>query len=120
MLAVGFMIIADLVTGVWRAVKAGEHISSSGFRRTVTKTAAYELAIVTAFVMEHFLLDGSLPVIKIVASLIAMTEGKSIMENLSEITGVNFMKVLMDKLQGSSIPDEIKQEIEDSNDKNQG
>lgn len=99
MLGAGFLIFADLISGLWRAWKEKESITSSGFRRTVTKIVAYELAIVTALVMETYLLDG-VPIIKIVASMIAMTEGKSIMENLSIVTGVDFIKALLEKIQG--------------------
>lgn len=100
MLAAGFLILADFLTGLWRAWKEKEPITSSGFRRTLTKAIAYQLAIITALVMEKYLLED-MPIIKIVASLIAMTEGKSIMENLSIVTGVDFMKALLEKIQGN-------------------
>lgn len=102
MLASFALIMIDLITGVWCAVKRKEAVVSSGFRRTISKIVAYELALVAALIMEQYLMSGSIPVIKIVAGLIAVTEGKSVMENLSEITGVDFLKVLVDKIQGIS------------------
>lgn len=101
MLAAFALIMIDLVTGLWRAKKTGELVTSSGIRRTITKIVAYELALVAGLIMEHYLLGDSVPVIKLVAGLIAMTEGKSVLENLSEITGVDLVKAVMDKIQGS-------------------
>lgn len=101
MLAALALIVIDLITGLWRAKKTGENITSSGIRRTITKIVAYELALIAGLIMEQYLLGGSMPVIKLVAGLIAMTEGKSVLENLSEITGVDLVKAVMDKIQGS-------------------
>ncbi len=87
MIAVGFLVIGDLITGVWAALKRGETFSSAKLRQTVTKTLGYQLAMLLAFVTENVLLP-EIPVLKVVAGLIAGTELLSAMENLSSITGV--------------------------------
>lgn len=97
LLSTGVMIFADLVTGVYAAYKRGEPITSSGLRRTVTKMFVYELSIVLAFIAEHYISD-ILPFVKMASAMIAVTELKSIYENLNSISGINLLKGLIDKL----------------------
>lgn len=99
MVAVGFLVLGDLVSGIWASHKRGEKFSSSKLRQTVIKTLGYQLALLLAFVTENVLLP-ELPVLKVVAGLIAGTELISAMENLSAITGVplgDLVKKMFDK-----------------------
>ena len=98
LLAVGFLIAVDFTTGVWRAFKVKEKITSKGFRRTVTKMVAYQLAVISGFVVQKYMLDDVLPVAKLVASVIGITELKSVLENLRLITGLDFWAALREKL----------------------
>lgn len=99
MLAVGALIFIDLFTGIWRAWKVKEKITSNGLRRTITKMVAYQLGIVTALILEKYLMTG-VPMIQIVAGIIGVTEAKSVFENITVITGIDFLSVIKDKLQG--------------------
>lgn len=99
MITVGFLVLGDLVTGIWAAVKRGEPFSSAKLRQTVTKTLGYQLAIVLSYVTESQLMP-EIPVLKVVAGLIASTELVSALENLASITGVPLgeaVKRLFDK-----------------------
>lgn len=87
MIAVGFLVLGDLITGIWAAVKRGETFSSAKLRQTITKTLGYQLAIVLSYVTESQLMP-EIPVLKVVAGLIASTELVSALENLASITGV--------------------------------
>lgn len=104
LISVGVLIVADLVTGVWAAHKLKQKISSAKLRNTVSKFFIYQTAVITAFILETYLLDGSLPVIKLVAGLIGAVEGLSIFENLNKISGNNLFKVLLEKLGSSNLP----------------
>jgi hypothetical protein len=106
MIATGVLIFMDLFTGLWRAIKVKEPITSNGLRRTVTKLLAYQLAIITAWIMQTYLMVDFIPPVKIVASVIAITEAKSILENLSKISGTDLWSLLLEKFQGSK--DKIK------------
>lgn len=86
--AVGFLIVTDTLTGIWSAIKQGKKIESAKLRRSVTKSAAYLLAIVTGFIAQKYLLEDSIPIVTVVAGLIGATETLSIYENLSQISGV--------------------------------
>lgn len=96
------LIGADTITGVWASLKEKQRITSHKLRRTVAKSLAYMLGIVVAHIIEQYMIEG-IPIVKTVGGLIAITEAKSIFENLYRITGVNFWQVLLDKLQGTSI-----------------
>lgn len=97
MIAVGVLIIIDLVAGLWRAIKSKEKITSSGLQRTIINFCVFQTAIITAFLFETYFLQD-IPVIKIVAGIIGLTEALSIFESLNEIYGGNLFRVLLDKL----------------------
>jgi phage-related holin len=98
MLTVGFLIVFDLITGVWAAKVRKEKISSAAFRRTATKLAIYQIVIMTGFLTEIHLIDGLFPVSKIAASIIGLTELLSILENSEVIHGEPIFKKLINKL----------------------
>jgi phage-related holin len=87
MFATGFLIVFDLITGMMAANKRKEHISSAVFRRTVTKIAVYQIVIMSAFLVEKYMLGGALPISKVAASIVGITELMSIMENAEVVYG---------------------------------
>ena len=97
MIAISVLVIADLITGVWASKKEGQNITSNGLKRTISKTIAYQTAVIVAFIIETYLVP-EMPVIKVVAGLIGLTEGKSFFENIHRITGIDFWSVALKKL----------------------
>ena len=97
LLTTGVMIFVDLISGVWAAHKRGEEITSSGIRRTVTKIFVYEAALMLAFLAETYISDV-LPFIKMASAMVAITEIKSVYENLNDISGGQLLKDLIDNL----------------------
>ena len=85
MAVAGTLIVADAVTGIWAAKKRGEKITSAALRRTVSKMVIYQLVVITGFLTETFMLEGALPISKVAASAIALTELLSIVENANQI-----------------------------------
>lgn len=104
MITVGFLIFADLVTGIWAALKRGEKVSSAALRRTVSKIVIYQLAVISGFLLETYLIDGLMPVAKIVAGVIGMVEFKSILENSNHIVGGDLFKLVIQKLGSDNDP----------------
>lgn len=100
MFAAGFLIICDLITGMMAAKKRGEKISSSVFRRTVSKIAVYQIVIMSAFLVEAYMLGGALPISKVAASIIGITELMSIVENAEAVYGQPIFKKIR-KMLGS-------------------
>jgi formate hydrogenlyase subunit 4 len=97
LIAVALLVFADFFTGVWASVKEGKPLTSTGFRRTVMKSLAYEAAIIFAFVLQTYLLEG-MPVVNVITGLIGVTEGKSFFENIRRITGIDFWTQIISKL----------------------
>jgi phage-related holin len=96
MLAIGFFLISDFVTGIMAAKKRGEQITSKKMRPSVTKGIGYMIAILVAMVFERHFLPG-FEVMKIVAGLIAFIEVKSLDENFRVITGKSLFKQFLKK-----------------------
>lgn len=89
------MILIDLISGVIAAYKRGEVIESSALRRTITKIFVYNSAIISAFLVEKFMINESLPIVKLVAGIIGVTELTSVLENLNSIYGMNLFKKIL-------------------------
>lgn len=98
MISVGVLVIADLITGIWAAIKRGEKVRSAAMRRTISKMLIYQIALITGFIFERYILEDLIPMTKIVASVIGMVEIKSIFENLNTIYGSDLFKVILSKL----------------------
>lgn len=100
-LAVFAIVLIDLITGISAARKRKEEITSARIRDSVSKLFIYEVALLSALLLENYLLSGMVPAIKIVSAVIGVAEGKSVLENLDTLQGGNMFKNLIDKL-GSS------------------
>jgi len=100
MWAVGFLVIVDLITGIWAAKKRGEKITSNGLRNTASKTLAYLLLVFTSHVVQSILVP-EIPLVKVVSALIGVTEVKSFFENIEHITGLDVWSEVLKKLHGN-------------------
>jgi phage-related holin len=90
--------LADLVTGVLAARKRGEAITSAGFKKTVVKILVYEAVVILGFLVERFLVGDLLPIVKIAGGMVGLTELKSVLENLEELTGMPLLQAIINKL----------------------
>lgn len=97
MVVVCVLVLLDLVLGVWASWKEGYHITSRSMRRTIPKLLVYEITIAVMFLMETYLFE--FPITKIITALIGVIEGKSLFENLYRITKVDFLHIVITKLQ---------------------
>jgi hypothetical protein len=98
LLACGALIFADMVTGMLAARKRGESINSASMRRTLSKMLIYQIAIITGFVLEVYMLESLLPVSKIVGGVIGVVEFKSVLENVSVVAGQDIIGLVKEKL----------------------
>jgi phage-related holin len=105
----GILIFLDFVTGAYKAYKAGENISSRKMSHTVSKMFLYQIAIIAGFLAETYILMG-IPITKIVSGFIALTELKSISENIASVTGINYWKKIQEYLKRPSL-EEPKKDI---------
>jgi len=98
-IAVTLLVGMDFFTGILAARKKNKPITSHGFRRTITKTFVYQASIIFSLVLEKQFVPG-IPAVKVVTSLIALTETKSFFENVEVLTGINFYKKILSKFHG--------------------
>lgn len=98
LIATGILVIADMVTGILAARKLGQPITSAGLRRTVSKMLVYQLAVGSAFLVQHYMAGDAVPISNIVSSAIGLTELKSIIENVDKIRGSSILKDLLSRL----------------------
>lgn len=108
LVSVGVLIMMDLVTGIAAAYKRGDKISSAIMRRTISKILVYECAVIAAFVLETYLLQGFMPATKIVGGVIGLVEFKSILENSNTIIGGDVFRSILKKLGSENDKSESK------------
>ena len=95
MIGVGVLTFIDLVTGIYAANKR-EKITSQKLARTVAKVMWFQVAILLSRMFEIIFVPG-IPVAKITAGYIGLTEFKSNMENISEATGIDIWNYIIDE-----------------------
>lgn len=91
------IVLVDLYTGRMAAKHRGEAIKSSGYRQSVKKYVLYMLGIL---ISELFIRVFSLPIplTYMVAGVVALTEIKSIFENIETVTGVDLWGYVGEKI----------------------
>ena len=114
LITVGILIFADFVTGILAAKKRGESISSAKIRNSVTKCLVYQSAVITGFLVQTFLLQGFIPIVNIVASLIGLTELTSFYENLNTIKGGNIFRKIIELLGSANLATKDKEIIQEA------
>jgi len=94
--AVMFLIFVDLITGILASIKEKQTITSSAMSRTIAKTFVYCTTIIVMYVVHKYLLVGfDFPVESIVSGFIALTEMKSILENMNRLSNQSVLKDLI-------------------------
>jgi phage-related holin len=83
-----FLLVADFVTGTRKAKSKGLAITSTGFRRSVSKFIEYSIAILSSHIFT-WLFDLDITLSYYVAIYVCGTELYSIWENVSQTTGTN-------------------------------
>jgi len=88
MMTILVLIVFDFIAGIWRALKTDEAITSRKMSNTISKMVLYQIAILTLFLLEKYILLEVVPVTKIAVGFIAIIETKSILESIEIVTGV--------------------------------
>jgi len=104
LLAIAFMVAADLLTGVLAARKRGDPLTWVQGRRTIIKLGVFAIALATGLVAETYLLLGILPVVKLLSGVIGLNELKSIYGNLSDVSGSDSLGFIISKINGQTQP----------------
>lgn len=99
---VGFCIGLDTITGLWKAKKLKEKISSRKLSGIISKMMLYEITVILFFLIDKFILNAiilkffSVPLMltKIVALILISIELMSINENVIAVKGLNLWEAM--------------------------
>jgi hypothetical protein len=114
---IGFSILVDTITGIWKAKKLKIKITSRGLSAIISKLMLYEVAVILFYLIDRFILNDiilvffSIPLMltKILALVLVSIEVMSISENYKAVKGIDLwqaMKLLFARAR------DIKQDID--------
>jgi hypothetical protein len=94
---IGFAILLDTITGIWKAKKLGLPITSRKLSAVISKLFLYEIAVIGFYLIDFFILNDiimkffSIPLMltKILALILVSIECISINENYFAIRGIS-------------------------------
>jgi hypothetical protein len=105
LIMIGVLIAIDTFTGIWKAKKLKEKITSRKLSGIISKLALYEITVIMFFLIDNFILNDiiltffSVPFMltKVTALVLASIEVLSINENYKVVKGIDLwqsMKLL--------------------------
>lgn len=114
---IGFSIVIDTITGIWKSKKLGVPITSRKLSAIISKLMLYEIAVILFYLIDRFILNDiiltffSVPLMltKILALVLVSIETISISENYKAVKGIDLwqaMKLLFARAR------DIKQDID--------
>lgn len=114
---IGFAIVIDTITGIWKSKKLGVPITSRKLSAIISKLMLYEIAVILFYLIDRFILNDiiltffSVPLMltKILALVLVSIETISISENYKAVKGIDLwqaMKLLFARAR------DIKQDID--------
>ena len=114
---IGFAILVDTLTGIWKAKKLKIKITSRALSAIVSKLFLYEVAVIGFYLIDYFILNDiiltffSVPLMltKILSLVLCSIEVISINENIKAVKGLDIWASFKQLLQRSK---EIKQDID--------
>ena len=114
---IGFAILVDTITGIWKAKKLNIPITSRKLSAIISKLMLYEIAVILFYLIDRFILNDiiltffSVPLMltKILSLVLVSIEVISISENYKAVKGIDLwqaMKLLFARAR------DIKQDID--------
>jgi Bacteriophage holin family len=114
---IGFAILVDTLTGIWKAKKLKLAITSRRLSAIISKLMLYEVAVIGFYLIDKFILNDiiltffSVPLMltKILSLVLVSIEVISISENYKAVKGIDIWSAFKNLLQRSK---EIKSDID--------
>lgn len=108
MLLVGLAIALDTFSGLWKAYKTDEEITSRKMNGAIIKMVLYQSAIILFYLVDLYILKGAFSVLsgqpilltKLIACWLVVTEIKSLNENYLAVTGKDIIKNTAQSIKG--------------------
>ena len=115
---VGFVIVLDTITGVWKSIKHKVPITSRGLSAIISKMLLYEVTVIMFFMIDQFILNKiilqffSVPLMltKVLALILVSIEVMSINENYKAVKGLDLWQAMKNLFARAK---EIKKEVDE-------
>jgi hypothetical protein len=115
---VGFVIILDTVTGVWKSVKNKVPITSRGLSSIISKMLLYEITVILFYMIDYFILNNivltffSVPLLltKVLSLILVSIEVMSINENYKAVKGLDLWQAMKNLFARAK---DIKKEVDE-------
>jgi hypothetical protein len=115
---VGFVIVLDTITGVWKSVKNKVKITSRGLSAIISKMLLYEVTVILFYMIDKFILNNiilqffsvDLLLTKILALILVSIEVMSINENYKAVKGLDLWQAMKNLFARAK---DIKKEVDE-------
>jgi hypothetical protein len=99
---VGFVIVLDTITGVWKSIKNKVKITSRGLSAIISKMLLYEVTVIMFYMIDQFILNNiilqffsvDLLLTKVLALILVSIEVMSINENYKAVKGLDLWQAM--------------------------
>jgi len=115
---VGFVIVLDTITGVWKSIKNKVPITSRGLSAIISKMLLYEITVIMFYMIDQFILNNiilqffsvELLLTKVLALILVSIEVMSINENYKAVKGLDLWQAMKNLFARAK---EIKKEVDE-------
>jgi len=115
---VGFVIVLDTITGVWKSVKNKVKITSRGLSAIISKMLLYEVTVIMFYMIDQFILNHiilqffsvELLLTKVLALILVSIEVMSINENYKAVKGLDLWQAMKNLFARAK---DIKKEVDE-------
>ena len=115
---VGFVIVLDTITGVWKSIKHKVPITSRGLSAIISKMLLYQVTVILFYMIDHFILNKiilqffsvDLLLTKVLALILVSIEVMSINENYKAVKGLDLWQAMKNLFARAK---EIKKEVDE-------
>lgn len=99
---VGFVIVLDTITGVWKSIKNKVPITSRGLSAIISKMMLYEITVILFYMIDQFILNKiilqffsvELMLTKVLSLILVSIEVMSINENYKAVKGLDLWQAM--------------------------
>lgn len=115
---VGFVILLDTITGVWKSYKNKVKITSRGLSAIISKMLLYEVTVIMFYMIDKFILNSiilqffsvELLLTKVLALILVSIEVMSINENYKAVKGLDLWEAMKNLFSRAK---DIKKEVDE-------
>jgi len=115
---IGFVIILDTITGIWKSLKNKTPLTSRGLSAIASKLLLYEVTVILFYMIDKFILNHiilqffsvELMLTKILALILVSIEVMSINENYKAVKGLDLWQAMKNLFARAK---DIKQDIDE-------